>query len=86
MRHHPRRPQTAVEALKRLPMVADASLSWSVAGRKDNSQGWVFHSADGDEVAPRTLFATAGYCNTMGIKIIRSRLINFQLFVLIISG
>lgn len=66
-------PQTAVEALKRLPMVADASLSWSVAGRKDNSQGWVFHSADGDEVAPRTLFATAGYCNTMGIKIVDGR-------------
>ena len=54
-------------------MVADASLSWSVAGRKDNSQGWVFHSADGNEVAPRTLFATAGYCNTMGIKIVDGR-------------
>lgn len=66
-------PQTVIDALKRLPVVADASRSWSVAGRKDNSQGWVFHSADGDEVSPRTLFATAGYCSTMGIKIIDGR-------------
>lgn len=67
------RPQAVADAVKRLPAVADASISWSVAGQKDNTQGWVFTASDGTEVAPKTLFASADYLSTMGIKVVDGR-------------
>ncbi len=62
-----------IEALRKLPFVDNASLSWSALGKDDNIQGWVFTGDDGTTVDPSTFFATEGFLQTMGIKLIEGR-------------
>ena len=65
--------QTVVNDLRSLPFVENASPSWSVMAETDNSQGWVFHTPDGENIDTRTLFVGGGYMNTMGIKMAEGR-------------
>ena len=64
---------TVAEAVRRLPYVCSAALSWSTLGESDNTQGWVFQDINGDNVDPRTLFAEHDYLKTMGIELIEGR-------------
>lgn len=61
------------EAMRKLPQVESASLSWSTLAERDNQQGWVFQTPAGEDVSPRTFFAKQDYFRTMGIDIIEGR-------------
>lgn len=62
-----------VNDMRALPFVSDASLSWSPMGVDGNTQGWVFQSPEGENVEPATMFASADYLKTMGIKLLAGR-------------
>ena len=64
---------TVADAVRRLPYVSAASLSWSTLGESDNTQGWVFKDINGDWVNPRTLFGEQDYLKTMDIELIEGR-------------
>lgn len=64
---------TVADAVRRLPYVSAASLSWSTLGESDNTQGWVFKDINGDWVNPRTLFGEQDYLKTMDIGLIEGR-------------
>ena len=64
---------TVAEAVRRLPYVSAAALSWSTLGESGNTQGWVFKDVNGERVDPRTLFAEQDYMKTMGIELIEGR-------------
>ena len=64
---------TVADAVRRLPYVSAASLSWSTLGESDNTQGWVFKDINGDYVNPRTLFGEQDYLKTMDIGLIEGR-------------